>query len=184
MFLGQVNRRDFPPIRLRHVAPIHWQNVQKKSHFSGRPMDKGATDDPRKSSNFRLVHDGSSWSMTAARESQDEVLLRMRWSQIPSYLFRSGQDFPVQAFSGWCHWSGEPIVDEFGVGLFLVSSVAPLSIGRPEKCDFFWTFCQWIGATCHGFIGRKSHQFTWPRNMPRVSHSFVCAVSDVRAHCL
>ena len=27
-------------------------------------------------------------------------------------------------------------MDEFGVGLFLVSSVAPLSMGRPEKCDF------------------------------------------------
>ena len=32
--------------------------------------------------------------------SQDEVLLRMRWSQIPSYLFRSGRDFPVQTFLG------------------------------------------------------------------------------------
>ena len=31
------------------MAPTHWQNVQKKSHFSGRPMDKGATNDTRKS---------------------------------------------------------------------------------------------------------------------------------------
>ena len=92
--------------------------------------------------------------------AQDEVLLRTRWSQILSYLFHSGWDFPVQTFSGWCHWSGRPIMDEFGVGLFLVSLVAPLSMGRPEKCDFFWTFCQWVGATCHGFIGRKSRRFT------------------------
>ena len=31
-------------------------------------------------------------------------------------------------------------MDEYGVELFPVSSVAPLSMGRPEKCDFFWTF--------------------------------------------
>ena len=73
---------------------------------------------------------------------------------------------------------------ESGVGLFLVSSVAPLSMGHPKKCDFFWTLCQRIGATCHGLIGKKSCRFTWPRNMPRVSYSFVCVVSDVRAHCL
>ena len=35
-------------------------------------MDKGATDDTRKSSNSRLVHNGLSWSMTAAHEIQDE----------------------------------------------------------------------------------------------------------------
>ena len=34
-------------------------------------MDKGATDDTRKSSNSRLVHDGLTWSMATARESQD-----------------------------------------------------------------------------------------------------------------
>ena len=42
-------------------------NVQKKSHFSGRLMDKGATDDTGKSST-----PDSSWSMTAAHEIQDE----------------------------------------------------------------------------------------------------------------
>ena len=31
-------------------------------------------------------------------------------------------------------------MDESGVKLFLVSSVAPLSMGRPEKCDFFLSF--------------------------------------------
>ena len=31
-------------------------------------------------------------------------------------------------------------MDEFGVEIFSVSSVAPLSMGLPEKCDFFWTF--------------------------------------------
>ena len=35
-------------------------------------MDKGATDDTRKSLNSKLVHDRSSWSITLARESQDE----------------------------------------------------------------------------------------------------------------
>ena len=43
-------------------------------------------------------------------------------------------------------------MDESGVGLFLVSSVAPLFMGRPEKHDFFWTFCQRIGATCHDLL--------------------------------
>ena len=52
-------------------------NVQKKSHFSRRPMDKGAIDDTGKSTNSRLVHNGSSWSMTAARESQDEEISSM-----------------------------------------------------------------------------------------------------------
>ena len=47
-------------------------NVQKMSHFSRQPMDKGATEDTRKSSNSRLVHNGSSWSMIAAHEIQDE----------------------------------------------------------------------------------------------------------------
>ena len=31
------------------MAPIRWQNVRKKSHFSRQPMDKGAIDDTRKS---------------------------------------------------------------------------------------------------------------------------------------
>ena len=31
-------------------------------------------------------------------------------------------------------------MDEYGVEIFPVSSVAPLSLGRLEKCDFFWTF--------------------------------------------
>ena len=35
-------------------------------------MDKGATDDTRKSPYSKLIHDGSSWSITSARESQDE----------------------------------------------------------------------------------------------------------------
>ena len=35
-------------------------------------MDKGAIDDTGKSTNSRLVHNGSSWSMTAAHEIQDE----------------------------------------------------------------------------------------------------------------
>ena len=122
--------------------------------------------------------------MLTVQFAQDEILLRMRLSQISSYLFRSGRNFLVLTFMGWRYWSGGPIMDEFGVGLFLVSSVAPLSMGHPEKRDFFWMFCQRIGATCHDLIGRKSCRFTWPRNMPRVSYSFVCVVSDVRAHCL
>ena len=48
----------------------------------------------------------------------------------------------------------------------------------------FWMFYQRTGATCQGFIGRESCRFTWPRNMPRVPYSFVCVVSDVKAHCL
>ena len=75
-------------------------------------------------------------------------------------------------------------MDESRVGLFLVSSVAPLSMGRPKKLDFFWVLCQRISATCHDLIGRKSRRFTLPRNMPHVSYSFVCVVSNVRAHCL
>ena len=31
-------------------------------------------------------------------------------------------------------------MDESGVELFSVSSVAPLSMGHPEKCEFLWTF--------------------------------------------
>ena len=73
-------------------------------------------------------------------------------------------------------------MDESGVGLFLVSSVAPLSMGRPEKRDFFWVLCQRISATCHDPIGRKSRRFTLSRNMPRVSYSFVYVISNVRAH--
>ena len=30
------------------MSPIRWQSTQMKSNFSGRPMDKGATDDTRK----------------------------------------------------------------------------------------------------------------------------------------
>ena len=30
------------------MSPIRWQSTQKKSNISERPMDKGATDDPRK----------------------------------------------------------------------------------------------------------------------------------------
>ena len=48
--------------------------------------------------------------------------------------------FLVLTFMGCCHWPGRPLMDESGVELFPVSSVAPLSMGRPEKCDFFWTF--------------------------------------------
>ena len=33
MFLGYVNRRDFPPIRPWHVAPIHWR-TSRRSHIS------------------------------------------------------------------------------------------------------------------------------------------------------
>ena len=51
-------------------------------------------------------------------------------------------------------------MDESGVGLFVVSLVAPLSMGYPEKRDSFWTFYQRIGATCHDLIGRKSRRFT------------------------
>ena len=60
--------------------------------------------------------------MLTVQFAQDEILLKTRLSQIPSYLFRSGRDFPVQTFTDWCHWSGRPIMDESGVGLFLVSS--------------------------------------------------------------
>ena len=122
--------------------------------------------------------------MLTVQFAQDEILLRTRLSQISSYLFRSGRDFLVLTFTSWRYWPGRPIMDESGVGLSLVSSVAPLSMGRPKKHEFFWTFCQRIGATCHDLIGRKSRRFTWPRNMPRVSYSFVCVISVVRAHYL
>ena len=38
-------------------------------------MEKGATDDTRKSPNSKLVHDRSSWSIMSARESQDKESL-------------------------------------------------------------------------------------------------------------
>ena len=65
-------------------------------------------------------------------------------------------------------------MDESGVGLFLVSSIAPLSMGRPEKRDFFWMFCQRAGTMCHDLIGRKSRRFP-DRGTCHVSpiHSFV-----------
>ena len=122
--------------------------------------------------------------MLTIQFTQDEIMPKTRLSQISSYLFRSGRVFLILTFTGWRYWSGRPIMDDSGVGLFLVSLVAPLSMGRPEKRDFFWMFCQRIGAMCHDLISRKSRRFTWPRNMPRVSFSFVCVVSDVKAHCL
>ena len=92
--------------------------------------------------------------MLTIQFAQDEILLRTRLSQISSYLFRSGRDFLVLTFTSWCYWSGRPIMDESGVGLSLVSSVAPLSMGRPKIFDS-WVLCQRIGDTCHDLISQE-----------------------------
>ena len=65
-----------------------------------------------------------------------QSLLRMRLSLISSYLFL----FRTIFSSSWISWAVVIDQDESGVELFTVSSVAPLSMSRPEKCDFFWTF--------------------------------------------
>ena len=54
--------------------------------------------------------------------------------------------------------SGGNTTDEYRVVIFLVSSVAPLSMGRQEIFDF-WVLCQRIGDTCHNLIRRKSRRF-------------------------
>ena len=51
-------------------------------------------------------------------------------------------------------------MDEYAVAIFLVSLVAPLSMGRPEIFDFFWVLCQRIGDTCHDLILKKSRRFS------------------------
>ena len=51
-------------------------------------------------------------------------------------------------------------MDESEVAIFLVSSIAPLSMGRPEIFDFFWVLYQQIGDTCHDLILRKSRRFS------------------------
>ena len=91
--------------------------------------------------------------------TQDEVMLRTRLSQISSFLFRSGRVFLVLTFMGWGCRSGWPIMDESEIAIFLVSSVAPLSMGRLEIFDFFWVLCQWIDDMCHDLILRKSRRF-------------------------
>ena len=58
-------------------------------------------------------------------------MLRTRLSQISSYLFRSGRDFLVLTFTGWRYWSGQPIMDESGVGLFLISSLCIYNLTLP-----------------------------------------------------
>ena len=65
--------------------------------------------------------------MLTVQFTQDEIMLRTRLSQISSYLFCSGRVFLVLflilTFTGWRYWSGRPIMDKSGVGLFLVSSI-------------------------------------------------------------
>ena len=60
--------------------------------------------------------------MLTVQFTQDKILLRTRLSQISSYLFCSGQVFLILTFTGWRYWSGRPIMNESGIGLFLVSS--------------------------------------------------------------
>ena len=70
-----------------------------------------------------------------------QSLLRMRLSLISSYLFCSWMRFPRPDFHGLLSlirtthyrrvWSWN---------FFRYHQLPPLSMGRPEKCDFFWTF--------------------------------------------
>ena len=43
--------------------------------------------------------------------------------------------FPRPDFHGQTSLIRTTIMDEYGVGFFLLSSVAPLTMGRPEKYD-------------------------------------------------
>ena len=75
------------------------------------------------------------WSvMLTTQLTQDEVMLRTRLSKISSFLFHSGRVFLVLTFTGWGCRSGRPIMDEYRVVIFLVSSLSIPKIDCCLKC--------------------------------------------------
>ena len=77
-------------------------------------------------------------------------------------------------FMSYFHWPGRPIMDKSGVELFLVSSVAPLSMSRPKKCDFFLTFANELVPCVMVFlVGNHVNLLDWE----------TCHVSPIHLLC-
>ena len=89
-------------------------------------------------------------AMLIVQFTQDEIMIRTRSFLILVLPVSLKMRFPRPDFHGQTPLIRTTIMDEYGVGFFLLSSVAPLAMGRPEKYDLLnvlpanWCHVSWF----------------------------------------